>query len=110
VRWHGLDRRRKKAWPIFLDVLEGADPWVADDALVGLGHCGADAKDAVPRLIELLANPYYRARVATCLGEIGPAAKDAVPRLTELANSNDESTAEAAEKALQLILGNNNGK
>lgn len=55
-----------------------------DWGLSGFGILGAEAKNAVPALIDILENsdsPDMRGKAAYALGQIGPAAKQAVPAL-----------------------------
>ncbi len=51
-----------------------------------MGRFGPAAEEAVPDLIEALADEYedVRKEAALALGKIGPAAKDAIPALTTM--------------------------
>jgi HEAT repeat protein len=90
--------------------------------ITGLGLAGANAKDAVPVLIEVLKDtsagpagkgkkqpadtPNLRVEAATALGDIGPDAKDAVPTLEDLAGGKGKSALKtAAGDALKKITG-----
>ena len=70
-----------------IETLEGPLPRIR-----ALGCYGPRAKDAVPRLIELLGDRYPRRReeAAVALGAIGPKAKAALPLLMEHLNEDEE--------------------
>ena len=54
------------------------------EAIVMIGLCGSEGKDAVPALVETLNNPRsssWISEIIYTLGEIGPDAKDALPVL-----------------------------
>ncbi len=88
--------------------IENLDLPHADDrihAAVILGHIGSAAKDAVPRLLELVKDPDAGVRwaAANALGQIGPAAKEAVPHLVELLKDPSQEMRRAAADALGRI-------
>src|SRR5262245_16097145 len=66
-------------------MLADADPEVQARGAFGLSRHGADARPAVPALIEALKRPtpLVRQNAALALGAIGPGAESAVPALTE---------------------------
>jgi HEAT repeat protein len=89
-------------------------------AIVGLGTAGAEAKEAVPILLDVLKGtgekkpdqkndpgaPDLRLEAAVALGDIGPDAKQAVPALQDLAGAKGKSPLKSAAKdALQKITG-----
>jgi hypothetical protein len=63
------------------------------EAATALRHFGADAKAAVPDLIDMVRTSYYAAKIAATetLGAIGPAAKEAIPALEKMADEDDRS-------------------
>ncbi len=71
-----------------VQILKGSDKDAKVDACVKLGEAGESAGDAVPALIELLADKgddgLVRRMAAYALGQIGPKAKAAVPVLKTL--------------------------
>ena len=80
----------------------------ADDrkhAAETLGEIGPEAKDAIPRLVELLMDlkEALREAAAGALGEIGSAAKDAVPKLVALLKDTHDYVRLAAASALGEI-------
>ncbi|MEO8139074.1 MAG: HEAT repeat domain-containing protein [Gemmatimonadota bacterium] len=87
--------------------LKGAAPYTRNAAAYAIGGMGADAKPAVPALIEALKDPEATVRYPVCvaLREIGPAAKDAVPALTETLDDRNDDVAAMARKALVKITG-----
>ncbi|MEQ8787232.1 MAG: HEAT repeat domain-containing protein [Pirellulaceae bacterium] len=72
------------------------------EALIELG---ADAKQAVPRLIEIIKDPHDDARYTAIwvLEAIGPSAKPAVPALIEILKTDNEVERLAAIRALERI-------
>jgi HEAT repeat protein len=71
-----------------------------------LGEIGADARAAVPTLIEILKEPgkaKYRRYAAEALGRIGPDARAAVPALIEALDSNTASVVDRSVEALGRI-------
>jgi len=70
-----------------------------------LGQIGATAKDAVPVLIEVLAenNTDIKQKAAESLGSIGPVAKEAVPALIVALEHSEDAVAKAAADALGNI-------
>lgn len=87
--------------------LKGAAPYTRNAAAYAIGGMGADAKPAVPALIEALKDPEAAVRFPVCvaLREIGPAAKDAIPALTETLDDRNDDVAAMARKALIKITG-----
>ena len=98
------------------------DVEVRRQAIIGLGTAGANAKDAVPVLVDLLKDttagpagknkkkdadaPNLRVDAAEALGDIGPDAKDAAPVLEDLAGAKGKSPLKtAANDALKKITG-----
>lgn len=71
-----------------------------------LGWRGEEAVEAVPALIEMLADedPRDRRLAALTLGNIGPAASEAIPALLDTINDDeDESVYAMAVEALEKI-------
>src|SRR5712691_8118394 len=66
-------------------MLRDSDPAVQTQGAFGLSRLGAEARTAVPALIEALqsAEPRVRQNAALALTEIGPDAREAVPALIE---------------------------
>jgi HEAT repeat protein len=66
-------------------MLKSPDPVTQVRGAYGLGLMGAQARPAVPVLIETLQNQnaFVRHNVALALGKLGPEAKDAVPALIQ---------------------------
>ena len=103
------------------------DVEVRRQAVIALGTAGANAKDAVPVLVDLLKDatagsagkgkkgnndaPNLRVDAAEALGDIGPDAKEAVPALEDLASAKGKSPLKmAANDALKKITGKGKGK
>jgi HEAT repeat protein len=103
------------------------DTEVRRQAIIALGTAGANAKDAVPVLVDVLKDPSagsagkgkkgsadtpnLRVDAAEALGDIGPDAKDAVPALEDLASAKGKSPLKlAANDALKKITGKGKGK
>ena len=84
--------------------------FVRGKAALALGEIGADAKDAVPALVDALKDVNIRTEAASALGSIGPAAKDAVKPLREAVggkgNNRDKAFTEAVRDALKKIQTN----
>lgn len=76
-------------------------------AALALGEIGADAKSAVPALIDALKDTSIRNDAVTALGNIGPAAKDAVSALRELTTGKgakkDKALKTAVNEAIKKI-------
>lgn len=72
------------------------------EAARSIEKLGPAAKEAVPQLVEALADPAneYQQAVAEALGAIGPDAKAAAPALTKLLDHEDKWTRRAAGAAL----------
>ncbi len=70
-----------------------------------LGRFGPKAAEAVPALIEALADEHRWLRIASAeaLGKIGPAAAFAIPALTAV--QDDEGVGDFAKQALKDIRG-----
>jgi HEAT repeat protein len=73
--------------------------------LLAVGKLGADAKWAVPALVELLSHDLVQLRslAAHTLGQIGPAAGDAVPALERMSHNRDPAVREVALEALEHL-------
>jgi HEAT repeats len=69
-------------------------------ALAGFQALGPIAKPAVPAMIDLLNDPYYRFGAALYLGRIGPAASNAVPMLLPWLDEEDVALRFSAANAL----------
>lgn len=69
-------------------------------ALAGFQALGPIAKPAVPALIDLLNDSYFRYGAALCLGTIGPAASVAVPMLIPWLEEEDVALRYSAANAL----------
>lgn len=72
-----------------IDTLEDKDDDVRFWAAFSITELGVKAKAAVPKLIDLLENPYVRESALWALGSIGPDASSALPRLCELADETE---------------------
>jgi HEAT repeat protein len=96
------------------------DADVRKAAIAGLGSAGAQAREAVPVLVDVLKDtgakkpepkkdpgaPDLRVEAAVALGDIGPDARDAVPTLQDLAGAKGKSPLKsAANDALKRITG-----
>ncbi len=81
--------------------------WAPDrvDALRTLGHFGPKAVEAVPAIIDALAdeNLWVREQAAITLGKIGPAAEAAIPALQAI--QDDGRIGSLAKQALDKITG-----
>lgn len=71
--------------------------------LLAIGNMGADARWAVPTLVELLSHELVQIRslAAHTLGKIGPAAIDATPKLERMARDGDPAVRSVALEALE---------
>jgi hypothetical protein len=86
---HGLGRYGREAVPALVRALP------RQGAVQGLAEVGPEAKDAVPRLVDLLDREdkpgkdgaFLRAWVIHALGRLGPQARSAAPSLTRLLKS-----------------------
>jgi len=85
--------------------LESSDPNTRYEAARKLGKYGAEAKDAVPKLIEMLKDPDANVRMgaAYALGDIGREAQSALPALKQALKDKDRSVGEAATYARKRI-------
>jgi TolB-like protein/Flp pilus assembly protein TadD len=72
------------------DVLKRGKPHDRVDAFETIGQFGPKAVDAVPALIDALADKelWVQAQAAIALGKIGPAAETAIPALTAMPKDN----------------------
>lgn len=98
----------KAAVPVLIKSLENAD--LANMAAEALGAIGADAKDAVPKLTNLLASTEedQHQGVIRALGNIGHGASQVVPRLISFLQSEDAIIREEAARAIGKIGANAN--
>jgi HEAT repeat protein len=97
------------AMPVLLLVLNEKAPkeWISDLrplAAEALGHFGADAKSAIPDLVDMLKAPseLCRAAAVEALGAIGPTANDAIPALQAM-EKEDSRFRPLVQKALAAI-------
>jgi HEAT repeat protein len=77
----------KAAIPALMKAMKDSHPGVRRAAILALGQAGADPKDLVPGLIDIIKKATdipLRLTAATTLGNIGPPAKEAVPALQGL--------------------------
>jgi HEAT repeat protein len=91
--------------PVLLKISREATSGAKEAAARAMGTIGSGAKDAVPRLIELLSDRDgdVRTAAAEALGQVGlPAAAPAIPKLKEALRS-DPSLAPTARKALEKL-------
>jgi HEAT repeat protein len=98
------DRELRAALPALLANLDDGDLMVRVNAARAIALLGADAKDAVPKIVRLICDfgPHYG--VAQCLGEIGPAAVIAVPTLIARLDSANALTHQEIQAALERIM------
>jgi HEAT repeat protein len=98
---------RAAASPLLALLKHDKDPDVRVKCARGLPLIQADAKTAVPALIEALKDANAEVREASVfgLGKYGPAAKEAVPALREIEQDPDPDVREAVTKALSRIQG-----
>jgi len=71
---------------VVADLIEASktgDAQVSGAAIVALGQIGADAKSAVPTIVDALNKKETRSLAIVALGKIGPDAKAAVPELAK---------------------------
>jgi hypothetical protein len=87
------------------EMLRSSDPTTQVQGAYGLGVKGAEARPAVPTLIETLHSPHVlvRQNAALALGKIGPTAGEAVPALTETLGDKDWTVRRQAALALGQI-------
>jgi len=73
--------------------------------LLAVGKMGADARWAVPTLVDLLSHELVQIRslAAHTLGQIGPAASDAAPALERMSRDRDPAVREVALEALEHV-------
>jgi HEAT repeat protein len=80
---------------------------IREQMIADIGFMGADGKDGLPLLKEMLVDDEdtTRKRCAMSLGQLGPAAKEAVPLLVAAITDESESdlVRESAKEALMLI-------
>ena len=81
------DETREQQVERLIRELQDSDSDIRSIAAVTLGEIGAEAKDAVPALIQVLQDQdtegFVRANAARALGEIGSGAVDAIPALKQ---------------------------
>jgi HEAT repeat protein len=88
--------------------LYDSDDYVREHSAESLGKIGPAAAPATDRLIEMLQDPFYRARrdAARTLGQIGGPAKKAIPALQSLAiDDPEEMVRNAAANAVKRLGG-----
>jgi HEAT repeat protein len=87
--------------------LKGLAPQTRNAAAYAISGMGAEAKSAVPALIEALKDPIPAVRFPVCIAlrEIGPDAQAAVPALTEALDDQNDDVAAMARKAILKITG-----
>lgn len=99
------DRRViQAALPAMIGLLSGEHSTEAKHAAIrAVSRCGLSGADAVPALIQLVADPELSEDAIAALGQIGPAAADAIPVLLD---ELDRLAAEgAATSRVSLALG-----
>jgi HEAT repeat protein len=107
------DRELRAALPALLANLDEGDLMVRVNAACAIGLLGADAKDAVPKIVRLIwdfgqscgepaLGPHFG--VARSLGEIGPAAVIAVPTLIARLDGAFALTHQEIEEALESLM------
>jgi HEAT repeat protein len=103
-------RDSKDDVPALLKSLKNKDAKTRASAADELGHIGsiraADAKEAVPVLLEVLKkdkNANVRKSAATAIGKMDPDPKEAVPALTEALKDKVTTVRVAAAGALQMM-------
>jgi HEAT repeat protein len=86
-------------------MLKSSDSAVQVQGAYGLSLKGAEARPAVPALIEQLGSPnvLVRQNAAFALGKIGPDAREAVPGLIQLMNDSDWTVRRQAAMSLGQI-------
>jgi HEAT repeat protein len=95
-----------KAAEAVLPVLANNDATVRLRGVRVLAAIGPDAKDAVPKLIELLkgpSTPPVRDQALVALGNIGPDAKAAIDPLVDLAKGTDVAARTGSMRALMRM-------
>lgn len=99
-----FDGRPLSSW---VGDLKALAPQSRNAAAYAISGMGADAKPAVPALIEALNDPEASVRYPVCIAlrEIGPAAKEAVPALSKALDDRNDDVAAMARKALIAITG-----
>jgi HEAT repeat protein len=109
--WGGAGPEAKEVIPKLIETLKDEDKTIANWAALDLGKFGADAKAAVPAMIEAVEDPSLgadrhqvdRSYAITALRDIGPEAKAAVPSLKKTLNDPDKYVADNARSALERI-------
>jgi HEAT repeat protein len=100
-----FDGRPLSSW---VKDLKADAPQIRNAAAYVISGMGADAKSAVPALIESLDDPEAAVRFPVCvaLREIGPDAAAAVPALEKLMREDrNDDVAAMARKAIKAITG-----
>ncbi len=93
-----------------IDQLGHPDAETRRHAVQALGDMGADARDAIPALSNLVvhdANVGVRRYAACALGKIGASIGGSVPALAFAMQDKDRSVAREATEAVHKIEGNN---
>ena len=95
------------AVPALIEALASPNPTVKQAVAEALGAIGAEARNAVPTLINRLADEAeedcVRREAALSLGRIGSQAEKAVPALTVAMADIDPTVSEAAARALGML-------
>ena len=86
-----------------IDTLRQGDAFERVSAAQSLGWFGPAAAEAVPELVQALADEDVRQEAAITLGKIGPGAKVAVPALTAM--QHESLVGHYAKEALRAIRG-----
>jgi HEAT repeat protein len=88
-----------------MKALKDDDPDVRNTAATVLGRYGAEAKEAVPALVESLKDKdkHVRRSAAYSLARFGRDANDAIPALKESLQDEDPKVREAAAYAIKEI-------
>jgi len=83
-----IKRSGNEALPVLMEALHGNDPMLRDIACAVLGELGADAAEAVPKLVEMLQTETEETRMAAALSlmRIGPAS---IPQLRVVAEQDE---------------------
>jgi HEAT repeat protein len=86
-------------------MLRGEDPAAQAQGAYGLSTLGAEARQAVPALVDALKSKVtlVRERAALALGRVGPDAREAVPALTQTLRDPEWTVRRQASLALGRI-------
>jgi hypothetical protein len=89
--------------------LKALAPYSRNAAAYAISGMGAQARKAVPALVEALKNPdeinTVRFPILVALREIGPEAKDAVPAIEPFVDDRNDEISAMARKAIKAITG-----